>query len=281
VGHDVLLEANPRLIVCALTGYGQTGPLAGKAGHDLNYLGRSGLLGLQGPASGPPQIPAFQLADVSGGLWSVVAILAALRERDQNGHGKLIDISMLESVIPFATISLGRVLGGEVPERGNEILTGGIAVYDTYSTRDGETVTLGALEPKFMVEFCRGAGIEPDLRMLVPGVHQAELKRTFRELFESKTRAEWQKFSEAHDCCLEPVLKPEELRSDPQLSARGTFVDFETGEGAVGQYRTPITPRDLIPRAAPRQGEHTAEVLREAGFSAEEIEALRARSVIG
>lgn len=281
VGHERLLEANPRLVICALTGYGQTGPLRDRAGHDLNYLARSGLLGLQGPEEGPPQIPAFQLADVSGGLWSVIAILAGLREREQTGKGKIIDISMLESVIPFATITLGRWFGGELPARGNEMLTGGIAVYDTYLTQDGAAMTLGALEPKFMMQFCRGAGIEPDLRMLVPGPHQAAFKEVFRAVFRSKTRAEWEEFNRLHDCCLEPVLSPQELREDPQLSARGTFFDADTGQGSVTQYRTPVTPADLAARPAPRQGEHTEEILRGAGFSAEEIAELRSAAVIG
>ena len=127
LGHDALLAENPKLVVCALTGYGQTGPLARRAGHDLNYMARAGLMGLQGPSDGKPQIPAFQLADVSGGLWSVVAILAALRERDRTGKGAILDVAMLDSVVPFATIALSKLLGGELPARGAELLTGGIA----------------------------------------------------------------------------------------------------------------------------------------------------------
>src|SRR5258706_5508489 len=144
LGHTRLLELNPRLVVCALTGYGQTGPLRDRAGHDLNYLARAGLLGLQGPQDDKPQQPAFQLADVSGGLWSVIGIVSALFERERTGKGKIIDIAMLDSVIPFATITLSRLLGGELPVRGGELLTGGIAGYETYLTRDGEAVTLGA-----------------------------------------------------------------------------------------------------------------------------------------
>jgi crotonobetainyl-CoA:carnitine CoA-transferase CaiB-like acyl-CoA transferase len=244
-------------------------------------MARAGLLGLQGPADGPPQVPAFQLADVGGGLWCVVAILAALRERERTGRGTVLDIAMLDSVIPFATITLSRLLGGELPARGAEILTGGIAPYQTYATQDGEAMTLGALEPKFVLRFCRGAGIEADLSAVVPGPHQAELRRRFAEVFASKTRSEWEALGKEWDCCLEPVLRPGELRADPQLLARGVFFDLETGEGPVGQYRTPVTPPELEPTPAPRQGQHTDQVLREAGFEDHELENLRRAGVLG
>jgi alpha-methylacyl-CoA racemase len=187
---------------------------------------------------------------------------------------------MLESVIPFATMSLGRLLGGELPERGNEVLTGGIAVYDSYLSQDGEAVTIGALEPKFMMAFCRGVGIEPDLSLLIPGPHQASFKQKFREVFAARTRAEWQTFGEQRDCCIEPVLKPGELKTDAQLAARGVFFETDTGAGTVGQYRTPVTPRDLDAQPAPRQGQHTHEVLTDAGFTAAEIAELFRKSVV-
>jgi crotonobetainyl-CoA:carnitine CoA-transferase CaiB-like acyl-CoA transferase len=280
VGHDKLLAANGRLVICALTGYGQNGPLRDRAGHDLNYMARAGLMGLQGPEDGPPQIPAFQLADVSGGMWSVIAILAALRERDRTGNGSVVDIAMLDSVLPFATIALSKLFGGELPARGGELLTGGIAAYQVYRTKDGEAVTLGALEPKFLQSFCTGAGIEADLSAVVPGPHQAELKRKFAEVFASKTRDEWTLFNEKYDCCVEPVLRPEELASDPQLAARGAFVQAAVEGGTVGQYRTPVTPRDLVPAPAPKQGEHSDAILSEAGFSSDEIAALRAANAV-
>ncbi len=280
IGHDALRAANPRLIVCALTGYGQTGPLRDRAGHDLNYLARAGILGLQGPEDAPPQLPSFQLADVSGGLWSVIGIMAALRERERTGQGTLIDISMVESVLPFATVTLSKIFGGEMPARGGEMVTGGIAPYQTYRTKDGEFMSIGALEPKFFMGFCRAVGIEADASLVVPGPHQVELKRRFAEVFAGKTRAEWEAFGQLHDVCLEPVLRPDELRKDPLLAARGAFFELETGDGAVGQYRTPVTPHDLEPRPAPRQGEHTDAVLGDAGFSDEEIAELRASGAI-
>ena len=274
VGHAALVAENPRLVVCALTGYGQTGPLRDRAGHDLNYLGRAGLLGLMGPEGAAPQPPSFQLADVGGGMWSVIGILAALRERDRTGKGSVIDVSMTDSVVPFAAVTLAKLLGGELPVRGGEYLTGGTAAYNTYLTKDGEAVTLGALEPKFLQRFCDGNGILTDLMMLFPGDHQEALKARFAEVILSKTRAEWEAFNAEHDCCLEPVLRPDELRRDAHMQARGVFVDHETSDGAIGEFRTPVTPREPV-RPAPTEGQHTDEILREAGFEDGEIAALR------
>ncbi len=224
--------------------------------------------------------PAFQLADVSGGLFSVIAILSALYEREHTGKGKILDIAMLDSVIPFATVALGRLLGGELPERGAELLTGGSAAYDTYLTKDGEAVALGALEPKFLAKFCAGAGIEGAESALVPGPHQVELKRAFAEVFASKTRAEWEAFGAAHDCCLEPVLRPDELLADPQIAARKLFFEAVVEGERVGYYRTPVTAAESETPPAPGPGEHTFEILREAGFSAAEIDELEQAGVI-
>lgn len=280
LGHASLLEANPRLVICALTGYGQDGPLRSRAGHDLNYLARSGLLGLAGPADGKPQIPPFQLADVSGGLWSIVGILGALYERERTGKGAILDIAMLDSVVPFATIALSRLLGGENPQRGNEILTGGSAAYDTYLTRDGEAMSLGALEPKFLLAFCQAAGVEADLSAVVPGPHQPELKQKFRDVFAKKTRAEWEAFSREHDCCLEPVLRPDELFADEQVRARGLFFDGKFEGETVRYYRTPVSPKEIEDVPAPTQGQHTDAILGDSGFAPEEIAKLRVDGVI-
>jgi crotonobetainyl-CoA:carnitine CoA-transferase CaiB-like acyl-CoA transferase len=187
---------------------------------------------------------------------------------------------MLDSVLPFATVALSKLFAGEQPARGAELLTGGIAAYQVYQTKDGQAVTLGALEPKFLMRFCQAAGIDADLSVLVPGPQQAELKQKFANAFASRTRDEWAAFNEQHDCCVEPVLRPEELASDPQLVARGALIDVAVGSETVGQYRTPVTPRDLVPAPAPKQGEHSDAILGEAGFSTDEIATLRAARVV-
>jgi crotonobetainyl-CoA:carnitine CoA-transferase CaiB-like acyl-CoA transferase len=276
LGHERLRAANPRLVVCALTGYGQDGPLARSAGHDLNYLARAGVLGMHGPANGPPQVPGFQLADIGGGLWCVAGILAALQRRAATGEGSFVDVSMLESSMAFAFSGFGQLFGGQVPPRGGGPLTGGLALYNTYATRDGRFVSLAALEPKFWAAFCAGAGLEVDMGALFPGPHQDTLRETLRALFVSRTRDEWEAFARIHDCCLEPVLEPHELRDDPQLRARGAFFTLETPGGPIEQLRTPLTDRDAAHTPPPAQGEHTDAILREAGLDDLTIASMRA-----
>lgn len=274
LGHDVLRRENPKLIVCALTGYGQTGVLAQRAGHDLNYLARSGVLGAQGPVGAPPQVPATQLADVSGGLWSVIAILAALRERERTGQGAVLDIAMTDGLLPFASTAVAAVLMGEPVRRGDEPLTGGIAPYQTYSSKDGQPMTLASLEPKFWMSFCAGAGLEAGMEALVPGPHQADLKSKLAAIFATRTRAEWESFAAERDCCLEPVLAPQEMPSDPHLASRGLFFTLDTPRGPVPQMRLPVTPRDHTPSPPPARGEHTRAIFADAGFTEVEIASL-------
>jgi alpha-methylacyl-CoA racemase len=281
IGASLQLAHNPRLILCSLSGYGQNGPLRDRAGHDLNYLARAGLLGLQGPEEAVPQVPAFQVADVGGGLWSVIAILAALRERDRTGRGRTLDVAMTDGVLPFASLALARLLGGELPERGGETLSGGIAAYNVYRTQDGEFVSLAALEPKFLARFCAGVGEPFDPDALVPGPHQGDLKRRYAALFASRTRSEWEQFGRDHDCCVEPVLRPGELLADDQLSARRLFGEVDREGTRAPQLRTPVSPHALPePAVAPYPGQHTDAILCEAGFTRDEIDRLRELGVV-
>jgi alpha-methylacyl-CoA racemase len=276
LSNDALLEKNPRLVICSLTGYGQDGPLAKRAGHDVDYLARAGVLGQQGPAAGPPQIPGFQLADVGGGLWSVVAILAALAKRDRTGRGTVLDVSMTEASMGFSILGVAAELAGKPLSRGDEPLTGGLAGYGVYATKDGRAVALGALEPKFWLSFAAAVGLPPDVTGLVPGPHQRELKEKVAAIFASRTRDEWETFGREHDVCLEPVLDPTELTSDPQHTARQMFVDVHSPWGVLRQLRLPVTPRGGHLPPPPAVGQHTDEILRAAGFSEGEIAALRA-----
>ncbi len=281
LSHETLLAANPKLVICALTGYGQTGPLAKKAGHDLNYLARAGVLAFQGPPGAPPTPPGFQLADVSGGLYAVIGILGALRERDRSGKGAVVDVSMLESAMGFAMSGIGALFGGQTPARGNEPLSGGIAPYNTYATKDGKYVTLASLEPKFWMGFASAVGLNAEMGALMPGPHQAELKAKLTEVFAGRTRAEWEAFSAQHDVCLEPVLEANELMQDAHIRARGLFFEMPSPWGNIPQMRLPVTPADVSQmRPPPRQGEHTDEILRECGETEETMKALRDARVI-
>jgi crotonobetainyl-CoA:carnitine CoA-transferase CaiB-like acyl-CoA transferase len=274
LGHDELRAANPRLVICALTGYGQTGELAQRAGHDIDYLARAGVLGAQGPVAGAPQVPGFQLADISGGMWCVIAIQAALAERARTGQGAVLDVAMTDGVLGFAAMTMGAALAGHDVRRGDEVLTGGIAPYQTYLSKDGQPIALGALEPKFWTAFCAAAGLEVDLTALFPGPHQAAIKEKVATVFASKTREEWTRFGAEHDCCLEPVLAPTEIPKDAHLASRALFFELPTPRGPIPQLRTPVTPRDQDFTPPPRMGEHTRAILSDAGFSAEEIDAL-------
>jgi alpha-methylacyl-CoA racemase len=280
LSHAALLEANPRLVVCALTGYGQTGPLAHRAGHDLNYLARAGVLGFQGPMAGPPALPGFQLADVSGGLYAVIGIMGALMERAHTGQGKVVDVAMIETAMPFAIAGFGLAFGGQLTAPGGEVLTGGIAPYQTYATKDGQAMALASLEPKFWMQFCSGIGRQVDMSDLVPGPHQVALKEQLSTLFADKTREEWIAFASERDCCLEPVLTPEEARNDPHLKAREMFFDLASPWGSIPQMRTPLTSPGRVHAAPPKQGEHTDTILREAGIGDDEIAKLRASGAV-
>lgn len=278
LGHAELRKKFPRLVIAAITGYGQTGPLAHRAGHDLNYLARSGILGLTGPSGAPPQPPGFQLADVGGGMWAVIGVLAALRARDATGEGAVIDIAMHEATIPFAMVQLGTLFGTGTAARGGEPLTGGIGPYATYATKDGRYVSIGALEPKFWKSFCEGVGLEFDMSAMMPGPHQAALSTKLVEIFRSKTRDEWTAFNAERDCCIEPVLEPHELEGDPQLRAREVFVTQETRWGKSTQVRLPVGAPASAP--APAMGEHGRDILREAGFVDADIDALAATGAL-
>jgi alpha-methylacyl-CoA racemase len=280
VGYDVLREANPGLVICAITGYGQDGPLRNRSGHDMNYLGLVGLLGLTGEADGPPIQAAGQIADVGGGaLMGAFGILAALRHRDATGEGQVVDVSMADGSLSWLAMVAARYFAdGVVPHRGGLELAGSLVCYRPYQCADG-WVTLGALEPKFWQAWCRGVGREDliEKQFEAPGsAAHVEVQSIFME----RTRAQWEAFAGEHDCCLEPVLDLDEALSSDLVRAREMVVEHEQ-PGATETVRllgVPIklsqTPGDAGQRPGPALGEHTADVLEAAGYSAAEIAAL-------
>lgn len=284
IGYEALRARSPGIVLCSISGYGQDGPYAQRAGHDLDYCAISGALAANGPPEAPLPI-GVQVADVAGGAWPAVAgILAALIRARSGGGGAHVDVSMTEGALAMLTLPLamGWARGATVP-RGRGMLDGGEACYGVYRTREGRFVALGALEPKFFGAFCAAVG-RPELAHLQQS-EGAGLRRELEAIFAGRTRDEWTAFAAEHDVCLAPVLEGDEPRADPQLAARGAFVEVETPwEGrALPGVASPVRLRgEPAPRrAAPRLGEHGEAVLSEAGFAAAEIAALRTAGVLG
>ncbi len=278
VGYERMREANEAIVYCAITGYGQNGPYANRAGHDQNYLGLVGLLGLTGAADGPPTMAAGQIADLGGGaLMAAVGVMAALHERRRSGQGQAVDISMADGALSWLAMVAGRYFcDGEVPRRGDGQLSGGILCYLPYEAADG-WVSCGALEPKFWASFCEGVG-RPELikaQFEPPG---SDAWREVAAVFRSRSREEWRAFNDERDCCIEPILDLDEALGSELVREREMVVEVDQPElGPVRLLGLPLklgrTPGDPT-RPAPAFGEHTEEALREAGYSAEEIAAL-------
>ena len=289
VGYERMREVNPGIVYCAITGYGQTGPKRDASGHDMNYLGLVGLLGLSGEADevgGHPTQSEGQIADLGGGaLMAAFGIMAALRERDGSpsrpgsGEGQVVDVSMADGALSWLAMVAGRYFAdGVVPRRGEQMLAGALICYRPYECADG-WVTLGALEPKFWQAWCRGVGredlIEKQFEKPGSGAH-AEVV----EIFKSRTRSEWEAFAREHDCCLEPLLDLDQALESQLVREREMVVELHQPgvQGGVRQLGIPVklarTPGDHDRLPGPALGEHTEEVLRAAGYSEREVAAL-------
>jgi alpha-methylacyl-CoA racemase len=277
VGYQTLRERNPRLVYCAITGYGQDGPNRDRSGHDMNYLGLNGLLGLTGDADGPPVQSAGQIADIGGGaMTAALGILIALRERDRSGEGQLVDASMFDGSLSWlAMVAADALATGNAPGRGGLQLAGALTCYRPYRCADGY-VTLGALEPKFWSAFCHGVGRE-DLVEHAFDPPGSDSHRAVTEIFAQRTREQWRAFASEHDCCLEPVLDLDEALDSELVAAREMVVELDQpgAERPVRLLGLPVklsrTPGDPARAPGPALGEHTDDLLAAAGFTSEQI----------
>ena len=286
VGYERLAQENPRLVYCAITGYGQDGPYKDRAGHDINYLGYAGVLGIIGPRDGDPAVAGVQIADVGGGaLMAAVGILAALHDRDRTGRGRFVDISMLDGAVSWLAMhAAGFFIDGVAPRRGQMRLSGQLACYRVYRCGDGKHVTVGALEPQFWAALCKALDV-PELieRQMAPPEEQVTIAERIQEILMQRTRDEWVKELADLDACFGPVNDFAEAFTDPQVVARRLRVDVPTSEGPTGAVGNPIRTvgeEPPTPGPAPGFGEHTDEVLSAAGYSQDEIGALRAAGAI-
>ncbi|WP_236208494.1 CaiB/BaiF CoA transferase family protein [Pseudomonas tohonis] len=288
VGYEALKAINPRLIYVSITGYGQTGPYRDRAGHDINYLALAGIASYTGRQESGPLPLGVQLADIAGGsLHGVMGLLAAVIQRQATGEGQHVDVSMTDCAFSLHGMAGAGYLGAGVePDMENQALNGG-SFYDYYRTRDGRWFSVGSLEPQFMQQFCAAIG-RPELaaRGLSPKPEdQRELKRAIEIEFEKRDFAEWSELFAALDACVEPMLPLSEAVRHPQIEARGLVTEVpREGLPAQRQIACPIKFSTGLP--APRHvgvavGAHTAEVLAELGYTAEQIAALKAGKVTG
>jgi alpha-methylacyl-CoA racemase len=272
LGHPALQQAHPRLVVCALSGFGQTGPDRLRAGHDLGYQARAGVLGY----TGGPGIPGGQTADVGGALFAVVGILAALQERTRTGKGRVVDVALADAATAFLHMHLAAHLSGGLPLRpGRDILNGGLPCYRLYQTADGKQLAVAALEPRFFSALCERLG-RPELAgpAYAGGAEADAVHRELEALFATAPLATWEARLSGLDACVEPVRAPEEVPADAQFRARGLFVEGEAGQRRMA---TPLRFGPLPGKGAPELGADTRAVLAEAGFTEAEMDSFGVR----
>jgi len=284
VGYEALAALNPKLVYCSITGYGQSGPYRDEPGHDLNYCALSGVTDQIGRAGEAPALSNVPVADLLGGsLTAAMGLLAALFDAQRTGRGRHVDISIADSTLAHAVVPMVSMLReGTTRPAGTDKLSGGLACYGLYRTSDGRHLAVGALERKFWEGFCQVLGRE-DLKPLhlPPDAAATEaLRAELAEIIASRPLAHWQQRFEGTGCCVTPVLRLEEALDDPHFRARGMVVE---PPGGPRQLACPVKMsgyRFELRRPAPRPGQHSDEILAEAGYGLNERAALREQGVV-
>ena len=281
LGSLELCASNPRLVYCSLTGYGLSGPLARRAGHDIDYLARGGFLGSNRDRDGRPVLPVTQVADMTAGLLATVGILAALQARERTGRGQVVDASLLEGVLSLMTLPAARVMAGGALV--NE-LGGTHACYHVFRCKDGKHLAVGALEPKFWEALCDTLDLGDLLdRQWEGGKKREETIGRLAAVFAGADRDEWVRRFEGKDACVEPVLDLEEAVGQSQVEARRAVVEQPAGEMVLRTVASPIRLSETpvsVRHDAPGFGVHTDDVLRDAGYAESEIAKMREAGVV-
>lgn len=281
LGYKDLKAVNPKLIYCSLTGYGQTGPLRDAAGHDINYMSRSGIISQAGRRESGPSLMNFQIADIAvGSMNSVIGILAAVNYRKNTGKGQYIDVAMMDGCVPFNSLDgAGFLVSGKEPKREGERLNGG-CIYDFYETKDGEYLSVGSLEPQFWSRFCTAIGREDLIEGTVYPPNIDEVKAEIRGILKTKTRDEWVEVFSHYDACVQPVLNLKEaLLEDEQVKEREMVVDVKLPlheDVSVKQLATAVKLSECpceYKFAGYPIGYHTKEVIEQLGMDYAELKA--------
>jgi alpha-methylacyl-CoA racemase len=275
IGQGVCCERNPRLIWCAISGYGQDGPYRDRPGHDANYLSYAGALGISSGRDGVPALPGLQAADTLASLAALSGILLALCERTTSGNGRVVDASMLDAAVSVQGIHFANHKAGQTAGPRSMSLNGGLPCYDTYRTQDGRAVALGALEPKFWEVFCDIVGKDE----WVGSQFQPDLRAEVAALFAERTLDEWRLILEDSGCCLSPVLSYDEALADPQVQHRGLVEDTRTAPPV--RFQPPLRRTDPGPFAT-RPGAQSRDLLSELlGLDDAELDALGEAGAVG
>jgi alpha-methylacyl-CoA racemase len=276
LGPEVCLKRNPKLVYGRMTGFGQEGPMALAAGHDINYIALAGALAHIGREGEKPLPPLNLVGDFGGGgMLLALGVCAALVERGRSGKGQVVDAAMVDGAATLMAFIHGFYAGGGWGERGTNLLDTGAHFYDTYETKDGKYVSLGSIEPQFYAELLRLTGLDKEtLPHQMDRAQWRPMKQRLTALFKTKTRDEWCKLMEGTDVCFAPVLTIPEAYEHPHNIARKTFVDVAGVKQPGPSPRFSRTPGE-IKRPPPHPGQHTQEALADWGIGAEDVAKLR------
>ncbi len=286
LGYDALRAIRPDLIYCSLSGFGQDGPYRLRPGHDINYVSLAGLTDATRGADGKPTVPGFPVADLVGGIFAAFYILAALLARQRTGEGRYLDVALADAVVSLASPLLAEAAVGDAG--GSELLLSSFfrqsPFYGIYRTSDGGYVSIGAIEPAFWTRLCEALG-RPDLasQQYAVGDEAQEISRQLAEIFDSRTRAEWERELGNLDVMFAPVKSMAEMLEDHQVLVRGLIGSLEHPEaGFIPQVRSPVRlgDADCLRMPPPEPGQHGEEILRELGYSESQLKELADANVI-